>query len=424
MLFMVNLINLGENSASYHRQLNTHLLSASSIPFSLLADEALRFTDSLRSASLASSDAAITQITTQSGVLGNPFVFATPLLPTGIATDQAGNIFVSSENGFRGEDGIPRSLGSIITKYSSSGTTLGQINAGELFSPVDVVAASRFALDPISGLLLSLSPSGQINFIEPTQGIVTPWVDLKTIAIQTNNVYDVVTGQALDFTGAIQTSLSSYGDIAIFNGGNFFDIYVTGIGAGQAYPFISRLRLSQTLGNSAQVIMSTQAIAAPSEQSPPGIAVNPQGTVLTTLGVNRTTAGNFSAPVVFTVNFDPLQVTDSNRPLVLSNVDLSSRGMTADASGNFYIATGTIGTSLGGANGSGAILSLSPNLELTGIYTQGVVASAQDVAVSPDGQFLYATVGTNLFSPSGVLGFQLVQPTSTALPDGLTLELV
>ena len=170
--------------------------------------------------------------------------------------------------------------------------------------------------------------------------------------------------------------------------------------------------------------MSTQAIAAPSEQSPPGIAVNPQGTVLTTLGVNRTTAGNFSAPVVFTVNFDPLQVTDSNRPLVLSNVDLSSRGMTADASGNFYIATGTIGTSLGGANGSGAILSLSPNLELTGIYTQGVVASAQDVAVSPDGQFLYATVGTNLFSPSGVLGFQLVQPTSTALPDGLTLELV
>ena len=379
----------------------------------LVEDLVLRNASS--SSSITSGNSVNAQLTAQSGRLANPFLFANSLLPVGIVTDQAGNVFVSSENGSVGEDGIRRSFGSIITKYAPNGTPLGQIQTGGLLSPVDVVSGNRFALDTNSGLILSLSSSGQINLIEPNQGTVTPWIDLKGIPIQTDQVYDIATGVTRDFTGAIQPSLSSYGDIAVFNGRDFLDIYVSGIGAGQAFPFVLRLRLSQTLGNSAQVIMSSIATASPNEGSPPGIAVNSQGTVLTTLGVNRTTAGNFSAPVAFSVDFSPQNVTNSNRPLVFSDVDLSSRGMTTDAAGNFYIATGTIGTTLGGANGSGAIISLSPNLELTGIYTQGVVASAQDLAVSPNGQVLYATIGTNAFGDNRVIGFQLPQVTATAL---------
>lgn len=408
---MTSSLELGYYSTNA-QELNTRIDNLVIVSSSPLVDDLV-----LRNASNSSSTTSSTSVDAQSGRLANPFLFANSILPVGIVTDRAGNVFVSSEDASVGEDGIPRSFGgSIITKYAPNGTSLGKIQVGPLFSPVDVVAGNRFALETNSGLILSLSPSGQINLIEPNQGIVAPWVNLKGIPIQTDQVYDVATGETRDFTGAIQPSLSSYGDIAVFNGRDFLDVYVSGISAGQAFPFILRLRLSQTLGNSAQVIMSSIATASPNEGSPPGIAVNSQGTVLTTLGVNRTTAGNFSAPVAFSVDFNPQNVTNSNRPLVFSNVDLSSRGMTTDAAGNFYIATGTIGTTLGGANGSGAIISLSPNLELTGIYTQGVVAAAQDVAVSPNGQVLYATIGTDLFGSNGVIGFQLPQVTATALP--------
>lgn len=394
----------------------TSLFDPAYFPSSTIPDTVdVRF--SSPGSTLAMADAVVGQGTLQADTFDEPFLFAQSFLPTGIVTDFSGNVFVSSEDAFVGEDGIPRSFGgSIITKYAPDGTALGKIQTGGLFSPVDVVGSSRFALDPVTGLLISLTPSGQINLIDPDRGQVSPFLDLKTISFQTNQVYDVATGQTLDFSGLIQPSLSSYGDIAVFIGNDFSDIYVSGIGAGQAFSFISRIRFSPTLGNSAQVILSSQATAAPNEQSPPGIAVNNQGTVLTTLGVNRTTLGNFSAPVAFSVGFNPALVTNESQPLVFSGVDLSSRGMTTDTNGNFYVATGTVGTSIGGANGSGAILVLSPGLELLDIYTQGILASAQDVAVSPDGQFLYATIGGNMFGPNGVIGFQLSQ----GLPQGDT----
>jgi hypothetical protein len=182
----------------------------------------------------------------------------------------------------------------------------------------------------------------------------------------------------------------------------------------QTFPFVARLRLSNTLGNSAQVLVSSRASAAPTDQSPPGVAVNNQGTVLTTLGINRSTAGNFSALVGFSVGFDPNQPNTNTIPRLISDTAVSSRGMTTDASGNFYIATGTIGTTLGGVGGSGAIVALSPQFELLGVFGQGAVASSQDVAVSPDGQVLYATVGGSNFGFNGVIGF----PLATALPQG------
>jgi hypothetical protein len=98
-----------------------------------------------------------------------------------------------------------------------------------------------------------------------------------------------------------------------------------------ANPFLfanSILPVGIVTDRSGKIIMSSVASASPNEGSPPGIAVNAQGIVLTTLGFNHTNAGNFSVPVAFSVDFDPQNVTNSNRPLVLSDIDLSSRGMT------------------------------------------------------------------------------------------------
>lgn len=310
-----------------------------------------------------------------------------------------------------------------ITKFAPDGTPLAQVQTGGLISPVDVVGISRFALDRVSGLILDLSPSGQINLIDPNQLTITPFLNLRSVPIQTDQVFDTAVGGARDLTGALVPSLASYGDIAIFNSDVFTDLYISGIGPGQAFPFILRLRFSETLGNSAQVILSSSATAAPNEGTPPGIAVNSQGLVLTTLGVNTgSTLGNFSAPVAFLVDFNPVNPTNETIA-VFSNFDLSSRGMTTDAAGNFYVATGSIGSNAAGVNGGGAILAFSPALQITGIFTQGVAAASQDVAVSPDGQFLYATLGGSAFSSNGVIGFQLTPAIAALQFEDLTIDL-
>jgi hypothetical protein len=69
--------------------------------------------------------------------------------------------------------------------------------------------------------------------------------------------------------------------------------------------------------------------------------------------------------------------------------------MTADPAGNFYVATGAVGTSLCGAGGSGALVIFPPTLETFRCLTLGaVLADSLDVAVGPPGLRAYMTLAT------------------------------
>lgn len=342
----------------------------------------------------AESDASL-QL--QQVVAAPPVLFTQLTLPIGVATDLQGNVFVTYE-----------SLGAALGKFDPSGAVLGQVQLSPLISPVDLFSGARLALEPASGQILALFPAGTIQVIDPNTGAINPLLDLRQLQIRTDRVYDIALNAVVDATGRIQPALASYGDIAIFNGNGFTDLYISGISAG--FPFVMRLRTVQGQLSSAEVVVSSIASAAPSQGQPPGVAVNAQGTVLTTLPIpNADATGNFNTPVAFPVDLDLQQLTGSFTPTLVSGVDIASTGMTSDAAGNFYIATSATGTSLGGTSGSGAVVVLSPSLQVENVLpiAQSVTIASNDVAVNPTGDRLYVTFNETLAVTGGAGGVAL-----------------
>lgn len=323
----------------------------------------------------------------------SPILFSQLTLPVGITTDSQGNVFVGYEN-----------FGSAMAIFNPDGVVIGQVQLSPLISPVDLLSNARLALEPSSGQILALFPAGVIQSVDPTTGAVTPFLDLKQLPIQTDRVYDIAQGAIVNATAQIQPALANYGDIAVFSSNGVTDLYVSGLSTG--FPFVARLRFTQAGLVSAEVVVSSIATAAPNQGQPPGVAVNAQGTVLTTLPIpNANATGNFNVPVAFPVDLNLQQGTGSFAPQLI-NIDVASTGMTADAAGNFYIATGATGTSLGGTAGAGAVVVLSPNLQPLNVLpiAQSVTIASNDVAVNPTNDRLYVTFNDTLNltgSPAG-----------------------
>jgi hypothetical protein len=220
--------------------------------------------------------------------------------------------------------------------------------------------------------------------------------NLKTKVVDTSSIYDIATGLTGNMNGTVVPSAAQtqYGDMAVYKRSDGTDYFFTGLSVG-AVPFVMRLR-TYTNGtpSTLKVILSTSDLNLPASDNglPRGIAVNSQGMVLTTLPYepllgNLLGLPSYDVPVSFADAFPEGQGT---APSILTDtsgnpIDVSSRGMTADAAGNFYVATGSIGTSLAGTQGSGAIVELSPALDHYQIHLLGsdAVIDSQDVAVSP-----------------------------------------
>ena len=74
-------------------------------------------------------------------------------------------------------------------------------------------------------------------------------------------------------------------------------------------------------------------------------------------------------------------------------------GMTADAAGNFYVASGVVGSSLCGTGGSSALVLISPVPTRPNprcLVLPAVLAFSSDVAVSSVGNIPYLTVGNQV----------------------------
>jgi hypothetical protein len=73
-------------------------------------------------------------------------------------------------------------------------------------------------------------------------------------------------------------------------------------------------------------------------------------------------------------------------------LDFTSTGMTSDAAGNFYVATGVVGISACGVGGSGSLVLLTATLNALFCVPSGqVLVRTEDVAVSPLGDVVYLT---------------------------------
>ncbi len=200
-----------------------------------------------------------------------------------------------------------------------------------------------------------------------------------------------------------QAPNTNYGDIAIVEEGNRWTLYITGASV-NTYFFVLELVIDfSTNSASGEVLVSTLATTAPLATLSRGIAVNQDGIVLTTLPTNS--GGPYDALVGFKRNF-----TSSNPPVFVSNVPIASLGMCTDPKGNFYIATGSVGTLLNDTQlGSGAVVVVGRNLDrfldlIIFANSPTAVLQSSDVAVNPDGNRLYTT-----FTNQGVVTVSQIQ---------------
>lgn len=301
-------------------------------------------------------------------------------LPEGIVVDAQAKVYVF-------HDAVSLK---VVSGFFPDGTADGSIPIGSFFSAV----GGRLVLHPDRGTLLLLLSSGEILEIDQRIGAVSPFLDLRALGLDTGAVYDVSVQQVRDLLGVIVTSRIDYGDIALRRTDGGFDLFVSGISLNT--PFVARVPVTPEGADTVQVLVAGAGTPGTNNLTR-GVAVNPQGTVLTTLPV--ATLG-FPAlqdhAVAFSADYVPSDANAAPPMFVLGTNELKSRGMTADAAGNFYVATGARGASACGLGGSGALVEIPPDFSGFNCHNLNLaLADSSDLAVSPGNDRLYLTV-TNI----------------------------
>lgn len=276
---------------------------------------------------------------------------------------------------------------------------LGGINVSEY-------AGTRISFDPVLSRLLLLTPQGVIHLVQPDTLESLVFLDLRGLPHQFDAAFNIVNGQFEPFFTGISPT---YSDIAVYQrDSSNADIFVTGnTGASGGFNFVQRLRIDyrhKTLGVKLVVFSSSSSVSL-GTNTIPGIAVNQFGTVLTTLPLESKPGIGSEIAVAFSVDFPEAQTLGTVPRLLFPTVngfyrDLWSVGMTSDERGNFYVASGPVGSSSCGAFGSGAVVVIPKTLDSLECYHFGAhLSRSKDVAIDPLKNQLYVTFS----SPTGTI---------------------
>ena len=322
--------------------------------------------------------------------LAHAEVFARVEAPDAVAIDSAGNVFVHRD------DRLGRSF---LTRFSPDGLVTAEVLLDASGSAE--FAQSRLTVDPGSGDVLLLTQLGRIVRFRPDTLDSSEVVDLSLAdPSAVASVFDV---GARTFTRLTLASPVYGGITARRRDAHTLEMFVTGADAGlAAYPFIVRVRVDLvTNAVELRVVATIQSSGlGPQLESRRGIGVGPTGTVVTALplppapGIPPFGAGaSGDALLSFGAGFpeDPAAATPSFVPLGLGGgpLDLDARGISVDAAGDFYIATGAAGTAPCGPGDAGQVLLASARLDAIGcLALAGSVGATEDVAVSPSGEVI------------------------------------
>lgn len=265
-------------------------------------------------------------------------------------------------------------------------------------------AIGQLAKQPGSIYIWMLTQSGNIVALDTTAP--TGWLpvaNLKAMPVDTNAMYDVATGRVHNGNGVVNASIASYGDIALLQRDTFFDAFITGESLG--FPFVARLRwrTSDASFQGAKVVAYSSQTT--SLRNVRGVAVSPQGTVLTILPLLE------SLPIDRAVYFHAdFPEGGGSSPVFLDRRigNFTASGMTADAAGWFYAPayTGTCGETP-----SYALLALNPDFTGGVCYPLPEPANAMvDVTVRDDGTLAFVTS----YGSGKLWGYQLAAQASGA----------
>lgn len=287
-------------------------------------------------------------------------------MPDGVATDTQGNLYVHFETTRTTE----------VAQLSPSGVFLDQERFGNGLFDRTRFLGSRLDLDPDLSLntVAMVTSDGEFIQITPTgSGFrAEPRSAIQPNEVITDNVYDIHLGRTVPF-GLSDQDLN-YGDIALFRSDAFpneIEVYVTGSAQNTAEsfqmprrPFVMRVVVDSQFGIlSAEIVTTSSAETFVAEDATRGIAVNWQGSVLTTLPIRPPDALSDSETIDVAVMFPTAAVLSLATPSTLAEpvllfdfLDLPSQGMTTDTAGNFYVATNDVGSSACEPDRSGALI--------------------------------------------------------------------
>lgn len=328
---------------------------------------------------MAASCLAISPLAAQT----NPVIFTRLSIPVGVATDAGGNVYVTSD----------RVTSTLITRFAPSGSVAWQIPVGDFTS---ITTIGRLAVDPGTGLLWDLFPDGRVAIINPDTAQGSIVLNLRELPIDVSAVFDIETRTTQAFGSLILTNFATYGDIALLRRGSQLDVFISGLSV--TVPFVMRLRVVDNQIVSAAVIVSSLTTTAPNSNEPRGVAVSPQGLVLTALPRKGLAPTIYDRAVTFSADFPesagaarPTVRFTNNPNFIGGETDFTGKGMAADERGNFYVATGTVGTTVCGTSGELAIIS-ARFLRVSCSRIGGALTNSQDVAVDSARGFAYMSI--------------------------------
>ncbi len=254
----------------------------------------------------------------------------------GITFDSSGDVFVSY-NTTTGSSGQQQSVAEVPPNGDSFNASVFSTTGASAF-PGDLTAVGSSASLPSldSNDILELEPDGQLFAFNPVSGTSSQYDNLANDTANASKVFDVQTGAAVNLSSQISLAGATYGDFGIYANSLVVSAETNN------WDFVVRL----TYGGPGAV--GTVLVASPASDgisaAPEGVAVDSEGTVLTTLPyVPSGSATAIDAPVGFSLFYD---TGSSPAPSVLNLglttvPDIASSGITVDSENNFILAATT-----------------------------------------------------------------------------------
>jgi hypothetical protein len=358
---------------------------------------------------LFSSQLGNAQVIANSSFVTNPNI----RLPTGVALDQSDNLYV-----YNLQD--PES----IVEFNPNLSYLGGVRAPT--SPLPLPASGALTRDPQTGSIIGLKSDG-VLFTVDRQLAGKVFGDLKSVEWDLTTIYDVNTSRLNPGLASVILSFNragtsgSFGAIsALALNNNTTELWISGETLG--YSFLMTLPLDMrkdaVIGRPKVILASGANSAGECAVKPTTCNNQPRGVAFTSAGVGLTTMpitdrlGHIEDhAVIFVRGFG---VGGPGSPSVLyPQQDITSVSIAADPAGNFFVSTGTVGSSLCGVQGSGGIIVIPHTRASARCYPVGssFLPFVEDIALNAKGTHGYLAVTGQITppaTPSGIISFSIV----------------
>jgi subtilase family serine protease len=284
--------------------------------------------------------------------------------PIGIVADAASNVYVSYvESTFptnqQDVEEFPANGGQPSNLFFTTGP-----NA--LPGPLVLLGSSASLPNLSANDILELQPDGELFAYSLASKQITKYDDFQAYSPGASSVLNLQTGSYINLNGTINLSTAAYGDFAVLGNNLIFSAKSNG------WDFVLRDTYSE---NALGAITVTLKVLVASQvntglNGPGGVAVNSQGTVLTTqpsiLGGDDAFAFNLLFDQGGVPQPEALKFNSFYLPPVIESL-----GITTDAAGNFAIAA--VSTSL--LDNNPGYVTVSANLDQFGAQTTAPLSS-------------------------------------------------